>query len=117
MAVKKDAIDSKKLELFKALVTTVKGLELKGASMPYVSVNGHMFSFLDKDGNLALRLAEDEREKFILKYNSRLFPAHGTVLKEYVEVPPKLLKDFPNLKPYFLLSHKYVSTLKPKIKK
>ena len=82
--------------------------------MPYTSVNGHMFSFLTKTGTLALRLFADDRETFITRYKTKLCEQHGTVTKEYVEVPASLLKKTAELKKYFRQSFDYVSALKPK---
>ena len=115
MATKKtNNISPETIELYKKLIATVPKAELKGATMPYTSHNGHMFSFLDKDGKLGLRLSADDRENFISKFKTSLCKAHGTVLKEYVEVPDKILKDTKILKVYFQKSFKYVDSLKPK---
>jgi len=37
-----------KLELYERVVATVPGVERKGATIPYTSLNGHMFSYLGK---------------------------------------------------------------------
>ena len=49
--------------LYEELVATRPGLERKGKTMPYTSVNGHMFSFLTSEGTLALRLPQAERRR------------------------------------------------------
>jgi len=102
------------LALYDALVAKIPGVERKGASMLYTSLNGHMFSFLTKTGTLALRLPAAERDAFLKKYKTRLCEQHGAVLKEYVEVPSALLKKNQELKKYFELSYAYVASLKPK---
>jgi hypothetical protein len=115
MATKKNnTISPEKIELYKKLILTMPNVELKGATMPYTSHNGHMFSFLDKDGKLGLRLAEKERETFMTQFKTSLCKAHGTVLKEYVEVPEKIFNDTKTLKAYFKKSFEYVDSLKPK---
>jgi hypothetical protein len=116
MAAKKDAaaIPAEKLLQYNKLVMTLDGIEQKGATMPYTSVNGHMFSFLDKDGTLALRLGKEDREEFIKKYKTKLHEAHGVIMKEYVTVPDALLKKTKELEACFTKSHAYVSGLKPK---
>jgi hypothetical protein len=96
------------------LIATKPGVERKGATMPYTSVNGHMFSFLTKSGILALRLPASEREAFLKKYKSRLCEQHGSVLEEYVEVPAALLKRTQELSRCFSQSYTYVAALKPK---
>ena len=50
------SVPLEKLELYKKLVATNPKVEQKGATVPYTSVNGHMFSYLSKEGRLALRL-------------------------------------------------------------
>ncbi len=101
-------------ELYAQLVATNPDVELKGAAMPYTSLNGHMFSFLTTSGTLALRLPTGEREAFLKKYKTQLCKQHGTVLKEYVEVPDALLKKTRELKKYFDQSYQYAGSLKPK---
>lgn len=107
-------IPAAKLALYEKLVATNPRVERKGAATPYTSRGGHMFSFLTKEGKLALRLPADEREAFLKKYRTRLCEQHGHVLKEYVQVPDALLKKTRELKKFFDLSYAYVGTLKPK---
>ncbi len=117
MAVKKtpaNDIAEKMLKQYEAVIGHLKGIERKGVSMPYTSLNGHMFSFLAKDGSLALRLPEEEREAFIKKHKTTLCEQHGVVLKEYIVVPDKLWEKNDELQAYFDLSLNYIKTLKPK---
>src|ERR1700730_10639427 len=118
MSVKnKGIVPADKLELYEKLVGTTPNLQRKGATHPYTSLNGHMFSYLHPSGSLALRLPKDEREKFLKKYETTLFEAYGVVQKEYVTVPDALLKNTKELQKYFELSWQYVQTLKPKATK
>ena len=110
----KNDIFTTNLELFEKLVGTNPEVERKGATMPYTSYNGHMFSFLTKEGVLALRLPADERERFLQKYKTRLCEQYGRMMKEYVEVPDELLQKTQELKKYFDISYAYVGSLKPK---
>jgi hypothetical protein len=102
------------LDLYEKLVATKPSVDRKGATMPYTSLNGHMFSFLTKEGNLALRLPTQERDLFLEKYKTKLCEQHGSVMKEYVEVPFTLLRKTKELKKYFDISYAYVGSLKPK---
>lgn len=104
----------KVLAQYEELVSRVPNLERKGKTMPYTSVNGHMFSFLDKEGAMGLRLSEQDRTEFIEAFNSRLMEQHGRTMKEYVVVPPALLNNTDELSIYFKRSFDYVSSLKPK---
>ena len=103
-----------KLALYEKLVATNPSVERKGATVPYTSLNGHMFSYLSKQGKLALRLPPAEREAFLKKYKAKLCEAYGIVQAEYVEVPDSLLASTQELKKYFDSSCAYVGTLKPK---
>jgi hypothetical protein len=106
-----------KIRLYDQLVAAHPNAERKGATMPYTSLNGHMYSYFSKDGFVALRLPEAARKAFIEKYKTTLATAYGIVLKEYVVVPDKLLAKTEELKTFFDLSYEYVSTLKPKTKR
>lgn len=107
-------IPEDKLEAYEALIDTHPEIERKGATNPYTSVNGHMFSHLSKIGELGLRLPKDERETFLAKYKTRLYESYGAVMKEYVAVPDALLMNISELKDYLRISYDYVKSLKPK---
>jgi hypothetical protein len=103
-----------KLELYEKLVATNPEVQLKGAGVPNTILNGHMFSYLTKNGKLALRLPEGVREEFLKKYKANLCAAYGRVQPEYVEVPDAILAKTSELKKYFAATFDYVSSLKPK---
>jgi hypothetical protein len=105
---------AEKLELYEKLVATNPKVERKGDTMPYTSLNGNMFSYLQKTGELALRLPEKEREGFLKKYKTKLCEAYGIVQKEYVVVPEELLKKTAELKKFFDVSFAYAGALKAK---
>ena len=113
MTENRDEYDAN-LELYEKVVATNPEVERKGKTMPYTSHNGHMFSFLTKEGKLALRLSDEDREAFVERYGTELVVQYGAVMKEYVEVPQTLLQDTDELKKCFDLSYQYVGTLKPK---
>ena len=103
-----------KVLLYEKLLATHAKIERKGATMPYTSLNGNMFSLLAPSGDLILRLSESEREAFAKKYKTAPPVMYGAVMKEYVAVPDSLLKKTGELKKYLALSYDYVSGLKPK---
>jgi len=111
---RKTEIPAEKLELYDKLIRERPHIERKGLGLPYTSVNGHMFTFLSAAGSLGLRLPRDLREEFLKEHNATLFVAHGTVLKEYVEVPEDLFKDTAGLLPHLDASYQYVVGLAPK---
>lgn len=82
--------------------------------MPYTSRNGHMFSFLDPTGVMALRLNAEDRTEFLTEYQSMIAEQHGRPMKEYVVVPADLLEDTETLRGWFDRSHQWIGTLVPK---
>lgn len=114
MPSKKRNSGDPKVGLYEKLVATNASVTLKGATHPYTALNGNMSSYLHPSGKMALRLPEEEREKFLAKYATKLFEAYGVVQKEYVTVPDALLENTKELKKYFDLSCEYTASLKAK---
>ncbi len=114
MTSKKNLQSSETIAAYDKLIATLPEIERKGAANPYTSLNGNMFTMLSPSGTLALRLPEDEREKFLAKHKTKLFEAYGAVMKEYVAVPDALLHDIKAMKKYLTISFDYAKTLKPK---
>ena len=108
------AVPPEKLQLYEKLVATNPKIERKGDTVPYTSLNGHMFSYLSKEGKLALRLPAKERDAFLKRYKAKLCEAYGRVQPEYVEVPDAVLARTAELKSFFDCSYEYVASLKPK---
>jgi hypothetical protein len=100
--------------LYEKVLATIPEIERKGATMPYTSVNGNMFSLLTLEGILALRLPDGEREAFLNRYETTLVVQYGTVMKEYVSVPSDLLRNTTELAKHLVVSHRYALSLKPK---
>ena len=113
MAKASHAIPPDKLALYEALVATNPKVERKGDKVPYTSVNGHMFSFLDPKGTLALRMSDEDCAAFRKKHKTPPVVSYGVVKKDYVAVPDALLAKTRELKKHFDASYAYVSSLKP----
>ncbi len=111
---KKNETPPPNTDLYEKVVATIPEVERKGASIPYTSHNGNMFSALHQPGIMALRLSALDREAFLAKFNSKLFESYGIVQKEYVTVPDDLLHRTEELATYFAKSYEYVKTLKAK---
>ena len=103
-----------RLELYELLIASVSAIERKGATMPYTSRNGHMFSFLDATGSVSLRLPPDARQEFITGYDARPAERHGRTMEEYVVVPDSLLERTDELRIWLERSHDWIGSLKPK---
>lgn len=103
-----------KLALYDELVRMCPEFERKGKTMPYTSANGHMFSFLNKNGDLGFRFSKDKQEKYIQEWNSDYLHSHGAVMKGYVLITDDMLEDLKKLKALLMESFKYVMSLDPK---
>jgi len=114
MAPKKEkSFSVETLELYRKLVSASGETELKGDSVPYTSLNGHMFSYIN-DGVVVLRLSAEDKAAYEQKYKTGPVISYGVIKKDFVPVPEPLLKKTKELKPYFEKSLTYVKTLKPK---
>jgi len=114
MAKAASEIPQDRLEAFDRLIAGHPEIERKGKNNPYTSLNGHMFTHLDKTGSMGLRLSTEEREAFVEKYGTEPYMQYGATMREYVTVPDKLLQNTDELAPYLELSLEYIKSLKPK---
>ena len=88
--------------------------EIKGAKNPYTSRNGHMFSFLTREGEMALRLSDELADEFQSQYESGPVMQYGSVMRGYVSVPAGLLADPEQLAPWFDRASDWIGSLPPK---
>ena len=118
MAAKKpkSTIPAAKLALYEKLIATDPKIERKGATIPYTSANGKMFTYLSPTGDLRLRLPPDERQAFMKKYKAKVVVQHGVVMKDFVAVPPGLLARTAELKKYLTISRGFAEQLGTKKK-
>lgn len=103
-----------KIALYEKLVATNPNAVRKGDTIPYTSLNGHMYSFINKEDVVALKLPKEQIETFLKKYKTTLVTSYSIVQKDYVAVPDSLLKKTAELKEYFDISYQYTASLKPK---
>ena len=103
-----------KLELYDNLVAKCPRFDRKGKTVPYTSANGHMFSLLNKDGELGIRFSKEVQEKYIKEFNSTIFKSYGAVMKGYALIPDHMFEDLDKLSEYLNESYDYVMTLEPK---
>ena len=103
------------LEAYRLVVEESRsGAEVKGAKNPYTSRNGHMFSFLDADGTMALRLSDELTEEFRSRYESGDVTQYGATMRGYSSVPPELLADTGTVAGWFDRSWEWIGTLPAK---
>lgn len=101
------------LERYRAVVDASGNAEVKGARNPYTSRNGHMFSFLDGEGTMALRLSAELEAEFRARYESGPVIQYGRTMRGYSSVPPELLDDTEALREWYDRAWGWIGTLKP----
>ena len=100
-----------------AAVVEKAGEVVKGAKNPYTSRNGHMFSFLEVEGAMALRLSDELTDDFLFIHESGPVIQYGSVMRGYVSVPDDLLSDTEELGSWFEKAYVWIGTLEPKATK
>ena len=102
------------LELYEKLVAEFPEIQRNGEANPYTSLNGHMFSFLDKENRLSIRFSKTDQAEFIEQHETTVSIQYGSIMNGYAIVPQSLLERTDELKPYFQMSIDYVLSLKSK---
>lgn len=102
------------LKIYDALVDMTPGVERKGKTMPYTSDNGYMYSLLNKEAEIGLRLSKEDGEEFMDRFDSGEFRSHGAKMREYVRVPENLHAELKTLSSYLKKGQTYVKSLPPK---
>ena len=85
--------DNENLDIYRELVARFFEDRVKGKANPYTSMNGNMYSFLDKAGTVCLRLSKDDRAQYVDRFGTRPVEQYGAIMKEYVALPADLLTD------------------------
>ena len=99
---------------YNELIASCGGIERKGKTMPYTSANGHMFSQINKDGELGIRFSSEDQKRHIEELGSGLFKSYGAVMRGYVLIPDTMWQDMDRLVRLMEESHAYVLSLDPK---
>ena len=100
--------------LYDQLVAKCPRFERKGKNNPYTSANGHMFSSINKDGQLGMRFSKEIQEKYIKELNTDYFKSYGATMKGYVLMPESMWNNLDELARYLNEAYDYVMSLEPK---
>ena len=103
-----------RLKIYDELVAKCPRFERKGKTMPYTSANGHMFSLLNKAGEIGIRFSKGVQEKYMAEFNTTIFKSYNSIMHGYVLIPENMLEDLDNLASYLDESYDYVMSLEPK---
>jgi hypothetical protein len=104
----------KMIALYDQLVARCPRFQRKGKTMPYTSANGHMFSQLNKDGQLGMRFSKETQEKYMRELDTTPFTSYGAIMRGYVLMPERMWDDLDTLAKYLNESFDYVMSLDPK---
>jgi hypothetical protein len=103
-----------KLALYDQAVAKCPRFERKGKTVPYTSANGHMFSLINKEGELGIRFSKEVQEKYIEDLSTTIFKSHGATMRGYVLMPEEICSDIDQLALYLNEGYDYVMSLEPK---
>ena len=103
-----------RLKLYDELISKCPRFERKGKSMPYTSANGHMFSLLNKAGEIGIRFSKEVQKKYLEEFETTLFKSYNSIMHGYVLIPDVMLEDLDTLAKYLDESYDYVMSLEPK---
>ncbi len=104
----------KQLAYYDAIVDELPNIKRKGKANPYTSLNGHMFSFLDKEATLCIRLSKEDKLAYEHKYKTGDVIQHNCVMNGYVPIVDTVLNDKDELLGFFEKSISFIQLLKPK---
>jgi hypothetical protein len=79
--------------LFEAAISSANQIERKGKANPYSSANGHMFSQINKDNQLGIRLPKPRQKELLDEYGAGPFKSYGATMRDYVCVTEEMLSD------------------------
>lgn len=102
------------LVFYDQAVDQCEAFQRKGKTMPYTSANGHMFSQVNKDGQLGIRFSKSVKETYLDDLNTSVFKSYGAVMKGYIIIPESIIKDELKLIEMLIEGYEYVMTLDPK---
>ena len=81
------------IAIFDRVIAQIPEIERKGKTMPYTSDNGHMYSQVNKDGELGIRLSPEAGKAFMAEHGAGPFLSYGATMKDYVCIPEALMQD------------------------
>ncbi len=114
MAKKKPNAPEERIELYDKLIAKLPDQKRKGAANAYTSLNGHMFSFVDKNGEFAFRYSDARKKELIEELGAKESIQYNSVMRGYIVIPENLMDDLDRLSDLFAESFEYISSVPPK---
>ena len=79
------------IDLFEQAIAAAAGIDRKGKANPYTSANGHMFSQINKDDQLGIRLPKSRQQELLDEYGAGPFKSYGATMRDYVCLTDEML--------------------------
>lgn len=81
------------IALYESAIAASDRFERKGKANPYTSTNGHMFSQINKDDQLGIRLPKPRQADLLDQYGAGPFKSYGATMRDYVCLTDDMLAD------------------------
>jgi len=104
----------KNLKIYAEIIDQCDRFERKGKTVPYTSANGHMFSLINKDGEVGFRYDKKVHAEYLEKYDTAQLMSHGANMRGYIIIHDSMLKDQELCIKLLNESFDYVMSLDPK---
>jgi TfoX/Sxy family transcriptional regulator of competence genes len=102
------------VDFFESVMPGPPAVQRKMFGYPAGFVNGNMFMGLFQE-SMIIRLPKGPREEFLKVHNAKIFePMAGRPMREYVAVPPSVIRDTKELTAWVARALEYGASLKPK---
>ncbi len=103
--------DPKVLAAFDLMIAGVDEVERRGATFPYVAVNGNMCATISKAGTIGIRLSDSDMKSFLAIGGTPFEAVPGIPLKSFGAIPPSMYGDRLQIQTWFRRAHGYTETL------
>ncbi|MEM9571688.1 MAG: hypothetical protein AAF996_09485 [Pseudomonadota bacterium] len=81
------------ISLYERAIAASGQFDRKGKANPYTSANGHMFSQINKDDELGIRLPKDRQKQLLETFEAGPFKSYGATMRDYVCLTDEMLAD------------------------
>ncbi|NQY13612.1 MAG: hypothetical protein HRT81_07130 [Henriciella sp.] len=81
------------IALYEAAIAASGKYPRKGKANPYTSANGHMFSQINKDDQLGIRLPKARQQDLLDSHGAGPFKSYGATMRDYVCLTEEMLGD------------------------
>jgi hypothetical protein len=79
--------------LFDSAIAASGDFARKGKANPYTSANGHMFSQINKDDQLGIRLPKSRQKALAEQFGAGPFKSYGATMRDYVCLTSEMLSE------------------------